>query len=168
MKRQHLVSLAAVLAVSFGTFVFAHGYTRASAADASSVFSRVAPKIKSSRRFAVLLPTYLPDEGAAVYAHIDTDNSSAYVVDIAFDPACHGQAVCSLGSVSGSTAPMSLSGTSVKLASGITAYYVSGKCTAYCAASTITWKANNAYYKIALRGASQSDLTSVANSMTTY
>lgn len=167
--RARLMPLIVVFAATIAAvLLLVNAIHRVSGADATAVFSAVAPTVKATAAFTALLPTYLPDEGATVYAFIARNASTGYTVYVGFDPACKGNASCSLGYVSGSSAALPLTGTKTQLSNGATAYYSTGKCTAYCTPSTITWHAGNGYYQVGLRGGSQAELQSVANSMSNY
>jgi len=169
MKHKAVASGASVVgALTTFTIYFAVTIQHAFAADATTVFSSVMPSIKGTASFAALAPTFLPDEGATVYAYVEQNTSSTYIIDVGFASNCQGGAACWLGSITGSSQAIAVSGTNVTLSNGATAYFVPGKCSAYCAASTLTWHYGNGYYQVSLRGATQLDLVSAANSMSTY
>jgi hypothetical protein len=163
-------TIGPAIAVVVAVAAFALSRSTSSGADSTTVFSAVAPTLKSTASFTVLLPKYLPNDvmSQTVYAVIESNSSSQYVVDYAYSSNCKGNTACSIGEVTGQTTALPLTGTATTLSNGATAYFVNGVCKAYCSPSTITWHYGTAYYQVSMRGGDQATLVSIANSMGTY
>lgn len=137
------------------------------AQHSDALFEPLIPKVHRQWRLPVRVPTELPDLGDAkqrVYAVLGTTTRRGYEIILGFTPDCNGGTACRIGTVSGSTSARKLRGKRVKLADGVTGYFVDAKCGANCSDSTITWKQAGAVYSMGIKAGRLPGLTKMANS----
>lgn len=139
-----------------------------SLSEADRVFGPVLHTLQKKSRVPVRLPTYLATEHEEypLYAIIEKAAKTEYEIQLAFDENCNGANVCRYGTVSGTLAKSGepMEGTLVRLHRGMTGYYVSAVCEAYCLDSTISWIQDGYLYRIGIKAAKVEKLIRVANS----
>ncbi len=132
-------------------------------------FLPILPKLKSISKFTILLPRIIPgSEGEnKLYAVIETTTPNKYEIILGFTPDCGGGNACRFGDISAEIATKKtprLSGKTVKLANGITAYFIDAKCGANCSDSTLTWRLKGVQYTAGIKAGNLRDLLQMANS----
>ncbi|NJL62321.1 MAG: hypothetical protein HC903_11425 [Methylacidiphilales bacterium] len=132
-------------------------------------FLPILPKLKQTSKFPILLPRIIPgSEGEnKLYAVIETATPNKYGIILGFTPDCGGGNACRLGDISAETITKKtprLSGKTVKLANGITAYFIDTKCGANCSDSTLTWQLKRVQYTAGIKAGKLKDLVQMANS----
>jgi hypothetical protein len=132
-------------------------------------FLPILPKLKSNSKFTILLPRIIPgSEGEnKLYAVIETTTPNKYGIILGFTPDCGGGNACRFGDISAETVTKKtprLSGKAVKLANGITAYFIDAKCGANCSDSTLTWRLKGVQYTAGIKAGKLRDLLQMANS----
>jgi len=137
--------------------------------DDKTVFQSVLPSLSKKTRVPLRLPTYLATETETnrLYAIVESATPARYGVQLAFDPECNGGNACRYGFVAGQVVASSarrLKGKAVKLAKGITGYFIDAKCGANCTDSTLSWKQDGYRYTVGLKAAKIETLTKIANS----
>ncbi|MDQ6705939.1 MAG: hypothetical protein M3Z85_08230 [Acidobacteriota bacterium] len=135
--------------------------------NSDALFDPVISKVHRQWRLPVRVPTELPDLGDVkqrVYAALGNSTRRGYEIILGFTPDCNGGTACRIGTVSGSTSSRKLRGKPVKLADGVTGYFLDAKCGANCSDSTITWKQVGAVYSMGIKAGRLPELTKMANS----
>lgn len=139
-----------------------------SSSEQDEVFGLVRPTLQKKSRVPARLPVYLAaeNEDYPLHAILEKAAETEYEIQLAFDENCNGANVCRYGTVSGTSAKPgeTISGTPVSLHRGITGYYVSAVCEAYCSDSTITWIQDGHLYRVGIKAAVVEKLIRVANS----
>jgi hypothetical protein len=133
-------------------------------------FKSVTAALFKGTSLAVLLPTYLPeaDSGKQVFASLTSVEAKYYSIELSLAPNCQGASACHLGSVEAaggtSISTIPLSGKSLKLSKGQTAYFEEGQCGASCADSYLTWEQGGVRYRVGIKAGRQETLLRMANS----
>lgn len=136
------------------------------------VFRPLLPRLKGVN-VPVLLPTHLPHQdskGLRLYATLDDRGQYSYLIDIGFDPACHGATACRLGEVTGGPevdTPTIFDyprGRQVRLRDGSLALYYPYTCGASCGDSTLVFQVHGVVYTASVKAGSLADVLSMANS----
>ncbi|PAX54904.1 hypothetical protein [Brunnivagina elsteri] len=132
-------------------------------------FLPILPKLKSISKFPILLPRIIPgSEGEnKLYAVIETATANKYGIILGFTSDCGGGNACRFGDISAKTVTKTtprLLGKTVKLANGITAYFIDAKCGANCSDSTLTWQFKGVRYTAGIKAGKLRDLLQMANS----
>ena len=140
--------------------------------DGRVIFKPILPKLQNSTRVPLRLPSYLAaeDESNQLYAVIDEATPTYYQLQFAFNSDCMGGTACRYGVVVGqalSSKAKRMKGKPLRLARGITGYFVDGICGVSCSYSTLSWIQNGYRYTVGIYGADTPTLTSVANSAIT-
>ena len=125
--------------------------------------------LKKRTSVPLRLPTHIAAEPGEdqLYAVIESVSATAYDVEIAFDPECHTSSACHYGEVSGKTIKKGARharGTAMKLAGGLTGYFVDAGCGASCSDSTLTWDEGSYRYMVTGKAESAKVLVKIANS----
>ena len=140
----------------------------------AEVLAAVVPELRGKTRVPLKLPTYLGDEQSEeypLYAIVEEATASRYFVQIAFSPDCSGGTACRWGGTTGKKiGPRTRrpAGKPVKLARGITGYFVDSTCGANCSDSVLTWDQAGYRYTVESKAAAQDFLRQVANSAIAY
>jgi hypothetical protein len=115
------------------------------------------------------LPAFIPftgDSSNPVFAILDSTDMGRYEIQLAWSADCNGGNWCHLGSIQGSTDPISIEGRKipVSLRGGVKGYFVSSRCYAYCTDATILWSQDGAHYSIGIKAGDEKLLLKMANS----
>ena len=134
-----------------------------------AIFERVLPMLRQKTRVPLRLPTYLATETETypLHAIVEAASPARYELQLAFTPDCTGGNACRYGIVSGRAvrrSSKSLRGKPVKLAQGVTGYFVDAKCGANCSDSTLSWQQGGYRYTVGIKAADVEMLRKVANS----
>jgi hypothetical protein len=132
-------------------------------------FLPILPKLKQTSKFPILLPRIIPGSEAEnkLYAVIETATANKYGIILGFTSDCGGGNACRFGDISAEIVTKKtprLSGKTVKLANGITAYFIDAKCGANCSDSTLTWRLKGVQYTAGIKAGKLRDLLQMANS----
>jgi hypothetical protein len=132
-------------------------------------FIPILPKLRQSTKFPILLPRIIPgSEGEnKLYAVIETSTPNKYGIILGFTADCGGGNACRFGDISAETVTKKtprLSGKTVKLANGITAYFIDSQCGANCSDSTLTWRLKGVQYTAGIKAGKLINLVQMANS----
>lgn len=124
--------------------------------------------LKSKTQIPILLPGFIRevDANKPFYASIEEASATKYQVNIGAEPDCNAGA-CYVGTVTGEKVKAgdpALKGTTVKLNSGITGYFVDYGCGASCSSASLSWQQNGTRYIMELKAGLLKDLTKMANS----
>lgn len=136
-----------------------------------AIFAPITAELKRRSGVPVRLPkrlTGVTSEDPQVYAMIEKAGPAGYTVDVDFDPQCMGATACHHGTVYAQKATprnSRLRGRLVRLAQGMSGYFVDAQCGASCSESKLSWKQDNTIYTVAIKAGALSDLTAMANSM---
>lgn len=142
----------------------------------ADAFKAVLPELKAKTRVPLRLPTYLGIEedgleGYPLYAIVEEATPTRYFLQIAFTPDCSGGTACRWGGVTGQkigTKTRRPRGKPVKLARGITGYFVDSTCGANCSDSVLAWDQEGYRYTVESKAASAEFLRKVAKSAIAY
>ena len=115
-----------------------------SSAD-GAIFDPILQVLRQKTRVPLRLPTYLAleEETYPLTAIIELAAPTRYRLQLAFTPDCAGGNVCRYGMVSGQAVGRKakrMRGKAVKLAKGITGYFIDAECGANCSDSTLVWQ----------------------------
>lgn len=137
--------------------------------DDKTIFQSVLPALKQKTRVPLRLPTYLATENETykLYAIVETATPARYQLQLAFDPECNGGNACRYGFVAGQTVRSRagrLKGKAVKLARGITGYFIDATCGANCTDSTLSWNQDGYRYTVGVKAGRVATLRKIANS----
>lgn len=135
----------------------------------AEVFKPVQARLLRKTRVPLKLPTYLATgpEATPLHAIVEVATPARYELLLAFSPDCSGASVCRYGMVSGqvmrskSARPQ---GKAMKLARGITGYFVDFDCDLSCSDSTLSWMQGGYRYTVGIKAAEAEQLVKVANS----
>ncbi len=138
------------------------------------VFRPLLPRLKGVT-IPVLLPTYLPRQNPAGGLHLsatlDDRGPRSYLINIGFDPACHGATACRFGTVTGgpeSDTPTAFDDPrkhQVRLRNGTQALYYPYACGASCGDSTLVFQTAGVTYTVGLKAGSLNDVLAMVNSV---
>ncbi|MGB5712795.1 MAG: hypothetical protein WBM44_18025, partial [Waterburya sp.] len=131
------------------------------------IFQPILSTIQKQTKIPISLPSYIPEsDHPNLLAILETADSSAYKIMLAFDESCTGGTACRLGSISGNSVEGDFdpNGKEVTLANNITGYFIDGNCGANCSDATLAWIENNIHYQVALKAGKQDTLVKMANS----
>ncbi len=137
--------------------------------DDKTIFQNVLPTLEKKTRVPLSLPTYLATENETnkLYAIVEAATPARYELQLAFDPECNGGNACRYGFVAGQAIGSNarrLKGKPVKLAKGLTGYFVDAKCGANCTDSILSWNQNGYRYTVGIKAGNIATLRKVANS----
>ena len=135
----------------------------------NSIFKPVLPILQKKTRVPLRLPTYLATEGEEypLHAIVEVATPTHYELQLAFTPDCTGGTACRYGTISGQAIRPSakrLRGKTVKLAQGITGYFVDATCGANCSDSTLSWNQDGYRYTVGIKAEKMGTLIKVADS----
>jgi hypothetical protein len=137
--------------------------------DGRAIFQSALSQLLKATRVPLRLPAYLAaeEETNQLYAVIDELKATSYAVQVAFAPDCEGGNACNYGFVAGAArdprAPR-LKGKPVRLAQGLTGYFIDATCGATCGYSTLSWWQGGYEYTVGIKAAELSALRQMANS----
>ena len=139
-----------------------------SSAD-GAIFERALQVLRQKTRVPLKLPTYLAaeEETYPLNAIIEFAAPKRYELQLAFTPDCTGGNACRYGLVSGQAVGRKakrMRGKAVKLARGITGYFIDAECGANCSDSTLSWQEGGYRYTVGIKAANVETLRKVANS----
>lgn len=139
-----------------------------SSAD-GAIFERTRQVLRQKTHVPLRLPTYLAleEETHSLTAIIELATPTRYRLQLAFTPDCTGGNACRYGMVSGQAVGRKakrMRGKAVKLAKGITGYFIDAECGANCSDSTLSWQQGGYRYMVGIKAASLEILRKVANS----
>jgi hypothetical protein len=121
--------------------------------------------LKALKRAGVplLLPTYLPQR--RVYVWVETAVPGHYALTVDYTPDCRGADACTIGDLDGVRhATGKLDGRRIRLAHGITGYFVPFSCGASCGDSTLSFDWKGYRYTFGLHAGAKPPLLKMANS----
>jgi hypothetical protein len=148
------------------------------------IFQNSVKQLQGQTQIPIVLPTEIP-HSAIIYAHLDSSDSSSYLISLNNTADCQGETYCSFGNVyaqrvyqdtpsiqseladSSDSHPTSKSPETageVQLAHGITGFFSPYACYAYCTTSDLLWEQNGVRYSVSLRLGSKAALVAMANS----
>jgi hypothetical protein len=132
-------------------------------------YDSVRERLTRETQVPLHLPIFIPftdDSSNPVFAILDSTDPRSYEIQLAWSADCKGGNWCHLGSIQGSTNPISIEGRKipVSLRGGIRGYFVSSRCYAYCTEATILWSQDGAHYAIGIKAGDEKLLLKMANS----
>jgi hypothetical protein len=136
--------------------------------DGKTIFKPVLSALQKTRA-PLRLPDYLAaeEESSQLYAVIDEIKPASYALQVAFEPDCLGGTACRYGFVEGQAygaRAKRLRGKPVRLARGLTGYFIAATCEANCGYSTLSWLQNGYQYTVGIYAAELPTLRKAANS----
>jgi hypothetical protein len=140
----------------------------------AAIFEPLMPELRLKTRVPLKLPTYLGNEQTEewpLYAIIEEATPTRYFLQIAFSPDCSGGTACRWGGATGERIGSQTerpTGKPIKLANGITGYFVDSTCGANCSDSVLTWDQGGHRYTVESKAGSPEFLKKVANSAIAY
>lgn len=140
------------------------------APSAESVLAPVLKELRQKTRVPLRLPTdlaFIKNDPTPFYASIYRATTSGYEINVDFSPDCHGMPPCRYGTVAGQAIKAGArrpSGRRVRLAGGITGYFVDSKCGASCSDSEMRWDQNGYRYMVSLKAGALKDVVKIADS----
>jgi hypothetical protein len=132
-------------------------------------YTSVRDKLAKETQVPLHLPTFIPFSGDSrnpVFAILDSTDSRSYEIQLAWSGDCTGGNWCHLGSIQGSTNPISAEGRRipVSLRGGVRGYFVKSRCYAFCTEAMILWSQDGAHYAVGIKAGDEKVLLKMANS----